>query len=325
MELHDARLALRTVESFADEGIGRAEIARRCERGELLKLHAGRWVDAEAFDALYPEHRHLMRIAAVLDLGRGSRAVFSHVSAAVLHQLPVPRHPLDKVHRSGPTLRGSAIAPGLLATHDVEVADDDVCLIEGIPTTSLARTVLDIARSCRAETALSVADAALHRVAACRRAYDTEAAERFRQDLHARLLGLAGGRGVVAARRIVALADGRADRPGESITRLYLTRLGFSDFRLQVPVPGPHGTDYACDIGVEDIPALIEFDGVAKYVDPEMTAGRSAREIVTAEKEREDWIRAVTGRPLVHVMWPDIASPASLAALLRRHSIRPRR
>ncbi|MFJ6651235.1 hypothetical protein ACIQLJ_00395 [Microbacterium sp. NPDC091313] len=322
MEWDRIRLELHTVESFAAEGMSRAEIGRRCESGELLKLHPGRWVHAARFARLHPEQRHLLRIAAVSDASRGSRSVFSHVSAAALHDLPVPRHPLDKVHRSGLTLRGTTAASGLVATHDVEVPEGDVCLIDGLRVTSLPRTILDVARSCRPETALSVADAAFRRVAAGRRTYDEEAAERLRRELEVRILDLAGGRGVVAARRIVALADGRADRPGESITRLYLARLGFRDLRLQSPVPGPHGTVYACDIGVEEVPAFVEFDGVGKYVDESMTAGRSPREIVAAEKEREDWIRAVTGRPVVRVMWPDIASPASLAAILRRHGIR---
>lgn len=325
MHLEDARRALHTYESLGDEGVSRSEIDRRCARGELVKLHPGRFVEAELIARLFPEQRHLLRIAAVLDAGRGSSAAISHVSAAVLHGLPVPRHPLDKVHRSGRTMRGTTSGEGPVATHDVHVPDEDRCDLDGVPVTTLARTVLDVARSCRAETAMAVADAAFRRVAHSGRTYDTEAAERFRDDLKARVLDLAGGRGVVAARRVVSVADGRADRPGESITRLYLLRLGFRRIRLQVPVRGPQGTDLACDIGVDDVPAFLEFDGVAKYVDPDMTRGRSVREVVTAEKEREDWIRAVTGRPIVHVMWPDIASPAALAALLWRHGIRPPR
>lgn len=322
MDLDAARAAVRSAESFGAEGVGRAEIGRRCERGELIKLHPGRWANAAAYAALHPEQKHLVRIAAALDAGRGSAAVLSHVSAAVLHGLPVPRHPLDKVHRSGRTTRGTVAGTALVASHDVDVPEADVCVIDGVRATTLTRTVIDIARSCRPATALSVADAVFRRVAMGRRSYDVDTAERLRAELGRRLHAIAGGRGVVAARRIVGFADGRADRPGESITRLFLRQLGFTRFRLQVPVPGPRGITFASDIAVDDIPALVEFDGVAKYVDPDMTRGQSVREVVTAEKEREDWVRAVTGRPVVRVMWPDIASPAALAALLRRHGIR---
>jgi len=76
------------------------------------------------------------------------------------------------------------------------------------------------------------------------------------------------------------------------------------------------------DIGLEDVPAWYEFDGVRKYIDPGMTGGRSVRAVVSAEKEREDWVRATTGRSVVRAMTPDIATTATLAALLRWHGVR---
>ncbi len=136
---------------------------------------------------------------------------------------------------------------------------------------------------------------------------------------------MAGKRGVRRARWVLAHADGRAQLPGESVSRHHLLQLGFTDLRLQVRVPGPAGTDYFVDFALDQVPAWGEFDGAAKYVDPKLAAGRTPQQVLRAEKAREDWIRATTGRIVVRWGFEHLSSPRSLATRLALSGIRPHR
>lgn len=173
----------------------------------------------------------------------------------------------------------------------------DRVIRDGIPCTSLPRTVAGCIRALPMEASLSIADAAIRAVAWDERdhTYDEDAAARLRAEIAARLP--VGGRSVRAARRTLELADGRAQLPGESVSRLYLLELGFPKPRLQVPIAGPSGGWYYVDFGLDAHETWCEFDGKAKYLDPTMRFG-SIERAVLEEKEREDWIRGTTKRSL---------------------------
>jgi GNAT superfamily N-acetyltransferase len=206
---------------------------------------------------------------------------------------------------------------------------EDVTVVQGLRCTTLARTVVDLVGTLPVEAAISVADAALRIVAwdPATRRYDDTAAERWRNELLERLATRAGHRGIGQARWVVQFADGRAQRPGESISRLYLHWLGFAPPRLQVPVPGPGGRTWWLDFGLDDIPVWGEFDGERKYLDPTMLAGKTAGRAVLDEKWREDYIRGSTRRAVLR--WGDahISTPAALARRLTEFAVelpRPR-
>lgn len=118
-------------------------------------------------------------------------------------------------------------------------------------------------------------------------------------------------RGIVQARRIVSLADGRAQLPLESVTRYRLHQLGFGRPRLQVPVDGPRGGRFWMDIAVDQSRTFVECDGRDKYLDDEYRGGRTAESVVLDEKIREDWVRGTTGW---RVIWVSSEHVASLAA-----------
>jgi hypothetical protein len=175
------------------------------------------------------------------------------------------------------------------------------------------------------ETGIALMDAALRRVAWVDRGarYNVVEAERFVRQVTARLPR--GGRGVRRARHVLTLGDGRAQLPGESISRLYLLRLGFASPRLQVAVPAPHGRRYFVDFGLDDADVWGEFDGRAKYVDAGLRAGGvDIESVVLAEKEREDWIRGTTGRRIVRWSTPHIVDESALRTRLAAFGVRPR-
>lgn len=311
--------ALRRRSHLLDEGLSERTISRKVHAGSLIRLRRGWFLDGDLWRELWDESRHLALVIAVSGDAVGRAPVFSHASAAALWGLPW-WGPLE--------LRAHVLAGGAArcSSHDVfrhedAVPDADVTERHGLRCTTLARTLADVARTTRAEAAIAVADAAFQRVAGPPRQYEHDLAERFRESMYRRL-AVPGGRGIRIACRVIAIADGRADRPGESVSRLQLRRLGFSHIRPQVRVPGPTG-DYWVDFAIDDCDAFGEFDGQAKYLDEAMRSGLSLDEVVMREKRREDWIRGATQRRFARWEAAHISSSARLGARLAAFGIRP--
>jgi hypothetical protein len=86
------------------------------------------------------------------------------------------------------------------------------------------------------------------------------------------------------------MADGRADNPGESFSRVVLVQLGLAPDDLQVPVYDEEGLVGFADFGWQGV--LGEFDGKGKYGvgDPSADPDRAVRK-VWQEKRREDRLR----------------------------------
>src|SRR5690606_6893790 len=109
------------------------------------------------------------------------------------------------------------------------IPGSDLCEVDGILCTTRERTVFDLVRLSTREAGISVADAALRQVAWTSRSwtYDTPAADEWHEVMWARAERAAGARGIRRARFILPFADGRAQLPGESVSRLYLDDMGF--------------------------------------------------------------------------------------------------
>lgn len=315
--LHPARAV--TTRSWRD-------LERSLVTGELLRIHRGWYAPKAETAALRPEDRLLLRIRSVNRSARGTSGVFSHTSAGALWELPLHKVGTHVVHT---TLRGGLevhSTAGIRRHRDV-LRPDDITNRFGMPCTTLERTVVDIARSTSLETSLSAADAAMRQIAwrDTEREYDLDAAAAFRARMREQIVGMAGKRGVRQARVVADLADGRAQLPGESISRIRLLELGFDAVRLQVGIPRPGLTDYHVDFGLDDVDAWGEFDGKGKYLDASMRGDSTPLEVLMAEKEREDWIRASTGRPVVRWGWEHIGSAMALAQRLTQYGIAPPR
>lgn len=300
----------------------------------LKKVHTGWFVDSESWGSQYAEGRHLIQVVAAHEQMRGGDCAYVLDSAAVLWELPLFRRTPTRVHLGGAHVDGRTRADtegqgtrAGVARHEVKIAEEDLTYVDGIPCTTLERTVYDMMRSASREAGLSIADAALRRAAwdPAEHRYDEDAADRWRASLRERVARNSGARGIRRARTMVEFADGRAELPGESVSRLYLRDLGFAPPRLQVAIPGPNGRDYFVDFGLDDVDAWGEFDGVGKYVGPSMTHGREALKVLAAEKERQDWIHGTTHRISARWGTPDIASAATLGARLASFHLRPPR
>ncbi|MGI6877395.1 hypothetical protein [Microbacterium sp. gxy059] len=290
--------------------------AAAVERGEITRIRHGRYVDADAWDGAFSEARELALARAAVAATLGG-AVLSHTTAAAVWGLPLFRHRPDRAHVIV-RRRTSGSSTGSLIRHR-DRWDGEVQVLDGMPVTTLPRTVYDVMRSASIETAVCCADAALRSVAVREgsREVDLGRAEELRADIAEILARSSGKRGVKQARLVLAFADPRAESPGESVSRLYLDRMGFRDIRLQVAVAS--WAERPFEIDLEFAGVLGEFDGQAKYA----LRGGDVAEAVRAEKRREDWIRARTGRRMVRWGMPEIRSYETFRGFLTGLGIRP--
>lgn len=234
-----------------------------------------------------------MARAAAWDMVAAERPVFSHLTAAAAHGHPLYGGADRRVHVLAPPERPGAAAG--LVRHRGELRDDELIEIHGMLFTSAERTVADVARTAAYDTAVCVADSALRGVAHVKNGeYLDDRAAEFRA-VASEIAGRSA-HGVARAGRVLDFADGRAQLPGESVSRIHLIELGFALPRLQVHVPGPDGSDYWVDFGLDDVFAFGEFDGKGKYRDLLLRRGLSMEEVLEREKQREDWIRGTIQR-----------------------------
>lgn len=282
----------------------------------LLRVRRGVHVDAAEWEQAFPEQRIRVAAEALLHQARGAPIVFSHASAAAYWGLPLHRARVTRVHVVQTHARASSSSR--VMRHAARITDDDVVwLAEDVGVTTLARTAFDMIRTLREEGALALMDAALRTAAQRapgRRALNLDAAEAFRRELTARIRAATGARGIRQAREIVDAGDARAESVGESVSRLYLTRLGVRGLDLQVRVPGPGDRDYEVDFDLGE--AWGEFDGEAKYTDPRFLRGRTPEQVLAEEKAREDWIRGTTGKPFARWGFTHLRDERTLARRL---------
>lgn len=280
-------------------GFDQGELRRLTKAGELVRVRRGAYAETAADD---PEGRHRQLISATLPTLSGQACV-SHQSAAVLHGLPMWPDLLDRVHvirpRAGGGRRGAVVH-----VHPAPLADGDVVELNGVPVTSLARTVADCARTLSFIRGVGLGDAALR--------------AGLTPDELARQLEVAAGRpGVPAARRTAAFLDGRAENFGESLSRVVLRRAGVPTPDLQFEVVDLTGQLVArTDFAWAEHRTVAEFDGKIKY-GRLLRPGETGGDVIFREKVREDRLRDL-GWEVVRWIWADLREPRLLAERLER-------
>lgn len=292
-------------------------LATAVRAGTLVRVRSGVYADGAAWEAAAPEARIVARSRA-LALTSALPPVVSHESAAAAHGLGLLRPDEARVHIIAPVERPGAASA--VVRHRGDLPDDEVVEVGGLRVTSLARTVADVARTATFEQAVVIADAALRaQFVPGPGVYDADGAEEFRQTVFGIVRRSAHGQS--RAKRVLAFADGRAQLPGESVSRVRLRQLGFRSPELQTPIPGPGMTMYYVDFGLEDAQAWGEFDGAIKYIGGRIVDGRSGAQIFDDEKRREDWIRGTTQRPFARWGWPHIGTTIDLGNRLAAFGI----
>ena len=159
----------------------------------------------------------------------------------------------------------AAVAPGIVV-HRGSIADDELCLIESIDTTTPARTAYDIGRRTCADDAVIRIDSLLNA---------TRCAPAEVKALAARYPGARGNR---LLRSTLDLVDGGAESPQETRLRLLLIRNGFPRPVTQIPVTDKHGRVIRrIDMGWPQHLVGIEYDGGHHWTDPDAHAADITR------------------------------------------------
>ena len=311
---------LRSRDDIVATGITDRQLGKLVATGTFIRVHRGYYVDGTSWRELWTEGRHLLRVIAHARSSPGDSPVMMQMSAGVLWGLPLYRVSDKIVHTLIQGTRHTRTVAGV-ARHQIDVAESDIVERHGLRCTSLVRTVFDVARVLSHEAAISAADAALRMTAVKGQSQDAEAAEQWRDELLR--LSTPGLRGVRKARWIADFADGRAQLPGESVTRPQLSRLGFRDVDLQVPVVGSEGDRYFMDFGFPQSRMFGEFDGEGKYLEPELRKTPTPVDAVLAEKRREDDVRGVTGWGVCRWGSAHVKTADALGARLAAFGIHP--
>ena len=191
----------------------------------------------------------------------------SHESAAIAVGLPTyripPRPQLTRPdgHRRTRGRTDVAVA-AMPAKHIALVETPDL-----VPITSMARTVIDVARDRPFLEALVTADAALRRGLR-------------RQELLDVLADMPRWPGTVAAYKVVQCADGRAESAAESVTRgrFIVLDLPLPDLQVWVEADGGRRVDFLW----EEVQLIGEVDGRIKYQGPD------GEQVLWEEKQRRD-------------------------------------
>jgi hypothetical protein len=280
-----------------DSGFDDHLLHRSVAQGDAVRIRPGDYLFGEAGE--HREDRYLALVrAGAARLNPGSGAVVSHSSAAVLHGLPVWGMAIDRIHVTRPGSPGAS-STGSLHPHRCQLTDPEVTTIDGVLVTTIARTVLDIARTAPLTQAIVVADAALH--------LELTTADELRGVLDIARRRRAAGRAVT----VVGFADGRSESVGESRSRVLLAQLGLPEPDLQFRVFDDHGAFLGrADFSMEEMGTLAEYDGIGKYV-RYLRPGETTAGAVIREKLREDAMRA-TGRQMVRWSTTDLARPGMI-------------
>jgi hypothetical protein len=285
---------------------------KRVRGGEFVVLCRGAYIQTAIWSGMDADAQHRARVKAVAAL-EPADVVFSHSSAAALWRLPrigrwpATVHALDHVATGG---RSSA----RLVRHVVGIPTERE-RIDGLAVSSLARTIVDLSRTEPFPSAVVAADAALRRTEHPHPAVPLTTLTRAL--LLEELFEVPTRHGTARARRVIEFADGAADRPGESLSRVSMSIAGVTMPELQVGLYGASGRRYVVDFFWRAFNTIGEFDGKAKYRDPAFLRGRTPEQALLDEKDREDDLRAA-GHGMSRWGW----STAISARRLRDHLAR---
>lgn len=266
---------------FDGVAIDERRLRRGLESGENVRIAAGAFVRGDAWRALRPIDRHLVRVTEAGERAKGP-IVASHFAAAAVWDIDqlVPWPSVVDVrvpHASGGRSTGMFRRRGIGI--DVPVVPWGRHLV-----TSPAQTVADIA-------AVSTPTQGVIAMDQARWARRPGGALTDSEDIARAIEHLPTGR--ARARAFAALENSTdlSDSVRESQSRVLIVQMGFPEPVLQHPFPLRNGHDARSDFFWREFDHIGEFDGLGKYFDPELTRGRTPEQVLVAEKDRADELR----------------------------------
>lgn len=239
-----------------------------------------------------------------------SRGVASHLSALLLHGIPVPPFLVDdgQVHVSRPHSRGASERPEV-RSHARSVPEADAVVLHGIRVTSVERTWADLAALVRPghlDPVVAAGDAVVTGIWT----------PQGRLPPRATILRLRAGlarsgrfKGARTARAALELIRAGADSPPETALRLALLHAGLPEPELQLVLHRGRRRSPDADLGWRAWRLVVHYDG-DPHLDPAQQAvdawrnGGWARagwsQIVATVDDARDDFRRVVAEVLAH-------------------------
>jgi len=293
---------LATTAELLARGVSREQLRRWARDRQVTAIARGVYSPTAWLASMADDPRRLHAIAVGAVIKRNPDLVASHESAAYLHGIDsllltgatVPPVTLTR----SPQERGRSLVHGAL----IRVAmlpDDHVTSALGIPVTTVARTVMDIARTTGYTEGVVAADSALHKHAA------------IKVEFAVILQDCAQWKGIVRAREVLHFADGRAESALESVARVRFAEFRLPPPGLQVNIRGAQGFIGRADFCWDEYRTIAEADGALKY--EEQGRDRARAQLARDEKFHD------AGWGTFHFTWREIYhEPAPTIDRLRR-------
>lgn len=289
-------------------GLSSTSIAGALRRKQIIPIAPSLYAVREPWIDLTPPelHRAMARAAAA----SVNTAVVSHMSAALLHGLPHPLGPLGPVSLTLPGSLKTAGRDDWRRLLDGKLPDGHVTEVDGVPVTTVDRTVVDSFRQLRLRDALAIADGAVRLGLTAREALEAMRAFQTRWP------------GVRQADVGIPLIDHRRENWLESASVATAHRHGFSTPMSQVWIHDLDGREIGrVDFLWSAAGVIGEADGRGKYLgayaEGQWDAEAAAAHML-AERDRERELEAL-GFAVARWGTSDLlAGGANLVRLLRQ-------
>lgn len=290
-----AKSVLATTAELVEAGCGDRQLTRAVQGRLILRLRRGAYVQAHNWISRKPWEQDELRLWAHV-VSSSSDSVYSHFSAARILGLDVWNCGA-RVHVVSRGKPGGAGTAKDVRCHQLELDESEVISLTygescRLKCTSMERTVVDCARFGAFEPAVIVGDNALYKGVAL-------------PLMMSMVDSLAGKRGVMRARRVLAALDGKAESAGESRTRVFLARMEIPRPVLQYKIR-TGSKEYRVDFAWPELKLVLEFDGNEKYYKDQRTP-----EVLREERRRENLL-VEQGWRFIRIEWDDLGRPVEL-------------
>ncbi len=292
-------------------GIPRSAIVAAVDRGSLVALAPGYYMRPGSIGP-FDENRYLALARAVL-APMASGTALAEVAAAVNHGLPVVGSDLSRVRLARPGGTASGTQRSSISVLRRYVSEEELVYVAGSLTTTVARTIVDLARCDSVRTAVIVGDAALHRKLCTA------------DDLDNQLRAMKSMQGNRRASEVLTMLDGRAESPLESWSRLVIDRSTLPTPDLQREIHDGGHLVGRVDFFWEEFGVVGECDGMGKYFGE--YSEKTVREVLDDEKFRAQELQDL-GYIVVRWSWqellrrPDIVLDRIERAINRARALR---
>lgn len=307
LDIRGTQVQIFTHADAVARGHSRRAIDRNVAAGRWIRLVKGAYAyspDRNPAPTLYPEDLHHIRVAAIL-LNTEPCWHASSWSSLVAHCLPLVDPPPHRVHITRDSPVSKTRHSHSSVRRERPLAGIATARPQNIPALEVCDSLVEYATQASFTSAVTCADAALHRKLTTPAQLSAAAAATSRH-------------GARAARAMSAFADPRAESPGESRLRILVHELGLvatPQFAIHdAGGPARHRADLHIRFPSTPVPAptdglLLEFDGKKKF-----DAGAQSSSTWTQfdHQRARDQRLAILGYRVMHVTWKDLAHPALL-------------